>query len=52
VISGRTAVTLDLPTMARNTSRIDAWGECPALDPAQVRTFLLDHLHASGYQAR
>ncbi|MFL6293567.1 MAG: sulfatase [Thermoanaerobaculia bacterium] len=53
VISGREAVTLDLPTMTRNTSRIDAWGDaCAPLDPSRVRTFLLDHLRASGYQAR
>jgi len=53
VISGRTAVTLDLPTGALNTSRIDASGDaCPRLDPNQVRTFLLDHLAASGYLVR
>jgi arylsulfatase A-like enzyme len=52
VITGRTAITLDLPTMARNTSRIDAWGDCAAPDPAQVSAFLLDHLEASGYLVR
>ena len=53
VISGRTSVTLDLPTGALNTSRIDASGDaCPPLDPDQVRTFLLDHLQASGYLVR
>ena len=53
VISGRSAVTLDLPTGMLNSSRIDASGdECPVLDPGRVRTFLLDHLQASGYQVR
>ena len=53
VISGRTSVTLDLPTGALNTSRIDAWGNaCPPLDPGRVRTFLLRHLETSGYLVR
>ena len=54
VISGRNGVTLDLPTGEMGISPIkisgDAGAQCPALEPARVRGFLLDHLRANGYE--
>ena len=51
VISGRTAVKLDLPTGELETVQIDAGGDaCPAPEPEKVRSFLMEHLRANGYQ--
>jgi arylsulfatase A-like enzyme len=51
VISGRTALTLDLPMGALETSRIEAGGDaCAAPEPAKVRSYLMEHLQANGYQ--
>ena len=53
VISGSTAVALDLPTGKLETSRIEAGGDaCPSLEPEKVRAWLMEHLRASGYQVR
>jgi arylsulfatase A-like enzyme len=53
VLSGRTALTLDLPTGKHETSRIKAGGDaCAAPEPAKVRSFLMEHLRANGYQVR
>jgi membrane-anchored protein YejM (alkaline phosphatase superfamily) len=53
VISGRTAVKLDLSTQELKTSRVKAWaGPCAAPEPAKVRAFLMEHLRANGYQVR
>ncbi|HEX5720849.1 MAG TPA: sulfatase-like hydrolase/transferase, partial [Thermoanaerobaculia bacterium] len=51
VISGRTALTLDLPTDELAISRIEAGGDaCASPDPAKVRSFMMEHLQANGYQ--
>ena len=51
VISGRTALTLDLPRGKLETTRIEAGGDaCAAPDPAKVRSFLMEHLQANGYE--
>jgi arylsulfatase A-like enzyme len=51
VISGNAAFELDLPTGKLETSRIEAGGEeCAAPEPEKVRSFLMDHLRANGYQ--
>ena len=51
VISGRTALTLDLLKDRLETARIQAGGDaCAPPEPAKVRAFLMDHLRANGYQ--
>ena len=51
VISGNEAVELDLPTGKLETSQIEAWGDaCAAPEPEKVRSFLMEHLRANGYQ--
>ena len=53
VISGNVAVALDLPTGKLETSRIEAGGDaCASLEPEKVRSFLMEHLQANGYQVR
>jgi arylsulfatase A-like enzyme len=53
VISGRSALTLDLKRGRLQASQIetfaDAGASCPPLDPEEIQGFLLDHLRANGY---
>ena len=57
VISGRSGLTLDLPTGEMEAFEIKTWGNagaaggnCPALEPEKIRAFFLDHLRANGYK--